>query len=165
MSNLDILFDKLRSQPKPPEEQWKAKRQEWIEDLEKLWATISEWLEKGADEGLFTLERRTVELDEEDLGTYEAPALDIQLNAGAPRVIKMEPTAMRVVGVIPTPGVRILGAVGRVDLRCGPARAMLLRRAPGKWQFVGVDRGFSSGDYVVDLTQDSLGEVIDELLG
>lgn len=165
MSNLDALFDRLRTQPKTPEDHWKVKSQEWIEDLEKLWATISEWLKKGVDEGLIRLERRTVELDEEDLGTYEAPALDLHFNADGHRVIKIEPTAMRVVGVIPTPGVRILGAAGRVDLRCGPARAMLLRRAPGKWQFVGVDRGFSSGDYVVDLTPDSLGEVIGELLG
>jgi len=165
MSNLDSLFDKLRSQPKTPAEHWEAKKREWIEDLEKLRATLSEWLKKGADEGLLTLIPRTVELDEEDVGTYEAPALDLQFNANGPRVIKIEPVAMRVVGVIPTPGVRILGAVGRVDLRCGPARAMLLRRAPGRWQFVGVDHGFSSGEYVVDLSQDSLAEVIDELLG
>jgi hypothetical protein len=165
MSNLNALFDKLRSQPKTPEEHWTKKRQEWLEDLEKLWAMIAEWLKAGIDEGLVRLEPHTVELNEQDLGTYEAPALNLHFSTDGDRVIKIEPTGMRVVGVIPTPGVRILGAVGRVDLRCGPARAMLLRRAPGKWQFVGVDRGFRSGDDVVDLTPDTLAEVIEELLG
>lgn len=165
MSNLDALYDKLRSQSNTSEKHWKVERQKWIEDLEKLWATISHWLKKGVNEGLIRLDRRMVKLDEEDLGTYEAPALDLHFKVDGHRVIKIEPKAMRVVGVIPTPGVRILGAAGRVDLRCGPARSMLLRRAPGKWQFVGVDRGFSSGDYGIDLTPDSLGEVIDELLG
>jgi hypothetical protein len=62
MSNLDVLFDKLRKQPKTPEDHWKAQRQEWLDDLEKLWATIAEWLQKGVDERLVRLERRTVEL-------------------------------------------------------------------------------------------------------
>lgn len=165
MSNLDALYNKLRSQTKTSEKFWQAERQKWIDDLEKLWATISHWLKKGVDEGLIRLDRRTVKFDEEDLGTYEAPALHLHFKVNGHRVIKIEPNAMRVVGAIPIPGVRILGAASRVDLRCGPARAMLLRRSPGKWQFVGIDRGFSSDDYVIDLTPDSLGEAIDELLG
>jgi hypothetical protein len=71
---------------------------------------------------------------------------------------------MRVVGVVPAPGLRIVGAVGRVDLSCGPARAMLLRRKRGQWQFVAVDREFSSGDAVLDLTEDSLAAVLAELI-
>lgn len=167
MPGIDALLEKLEtSQEKQTvEEHWEKKKQEWIQDLENLRRTISQWLQRGVDRGLLKLESRTITLDEPDLGTYDAPALDIQIQTkGGAHVVKVEPRSLRVVGVIPTPGVRIVGAVGRVDLICGPARAMLLRRSPGKWQFVAVDREFSSGSSVIDLSEDSLAEVLAELI-
>ena len=79
----------------------------WKNELAKLYASMKEWLKPYIDSGKVRIEPHTVELVEEYLGRYEAPALSIFI--GNNEVIA-EP-----VGSI------LIGAKGRVDLS-GPRR-------------------------------------------
>lgn len=78
-----------------------ATREKYLQDVRQLLRTIEEWLKPlGVD-----IEWRNVELYEEGLGRYEAPALVIFSPSGK-HIASLEPV-----------GALVIGARGRVDLR------------------------------------------------
>jgi len=96
-----------------------------IDDLRRLFDQIREWLAPGS--GSLVIAEHEIEIAEEDLGPYRVPAMTIRVRTGHPRTVHVEPKGMRVVGVVGVGERRLLGASGRVDLTCGPSRAILLR--------------------------------------
>jgi hypothetical protein len=90
---------------------------EWRDTLDRLVAEVGAWAERRG----WRVSRSTRELNEELLGSYSAPVLEIELPSGQ---VVLEPIA-RVV----------MGATGRVDLYAWPTlyRVMLLHRADGNW--------------------------------
>jgi hypothetical protein len=158
---IDNLLKKLEEQPKTVGEQWGQKRAEWIEDVAALMANIRQWLAPAIAKKLVTVEARKVELDEPDTGPYEVDALTIYLGD---REVAVEPKGMRVVGIIPAGGKRIVGARGRVDLVSGPSRATLLRRSDRSWQLATVD-GWGPGREAVPVDADRLADALAELIG
>jgi hypothetical protein len=160
MTGKQALLEKLRGEapgPKTVDEHFEQQKAEWIVDVGALMDQLAGWLSDGEHEGLVRVERRAIELAEEDLGPYEAPALTIHLRTTHPRTVKVEPKGMRVVGAIVAADRRIIGARGRVDITCGPARAMLLRYA-GSWKLV------TPAGSPVELTEDSFSDVLGELI-
>lgn len=165
MLDIDTLIRKLENEPIRDDSKWARKKEEWLQDLNDVIDQIYTWLKQAQARGVLDLQRHTLSVHEQDIGTYDAPALKIKLKRGAPREIRIEPKGMSVVAAIPAPGRRVQGARGRVDFICGPARAMLLRSPERKWYFVESDRPFSTGEEVLAVSESALAEVLSELLG
>lgn len=157
---VDNLMQKLRDRPKTVEEHREEKKKEWIGDVSTLMANITTWLQPLVEAKLATVEQRIVELDEPDTGTYSVPALTINLGD---REVKVEPRAMRIVGVVRTGKDRIVGSRGAVDLVSGPSRATILRRSDGSWQLATVD-GWPAEKSATDLTADTFADALSELV-
>ncbi len=161
MTGQQALLEKLRGDAVDAEtidEALRRQQGDWLRDLETLMDTIDGWLSEGKAEGLWRVERRTVELAEEDLGAYAAPAVSIHARTAHPRTVKVEPRGMRVAGVVIASDRRIVGARGRVDVTCGAGRAILLRMAPGMWKLV------PPSGVQTELTNDSFSATVAELL-
>src|SRR5580698_4095256 len=94
---IEKLLQTLQDRPKTVDAHWAEKKQEWVEDIAALMKSIEEWLAPAVDQKLARVERRTLELDEDDTGPYVVDALTIHLSD---REVRVEPRGMRVVGVI-----------------------------------------------------------------
>lgn len=165
MTRLDALLTDLHNSPRVDEDDWKRKQADWLRDLRALFDQVERWLDRGVKAGDLQLRHREMELEEPDLGTYQAPALDIYVKRKGSRRIRIEPRGMSIVGLIPRSGLRVVGAEGRVDWVCGPRRAILMRGQGGKWHFVETDRPFTSGEVAPELSEDSLADVLRDLFG
>ena len=97
--------------------------EEWTEALSKLFDKIEKWLEPAKREGL-DLKRCEVEISEEPLGTYRAPALEIRF---ADITVRLEPIARMV-----------LGAYGRIDIYSplGIHKLVRLNMEGNKWYLI-----------------------------
>ncbi len=141
------LLQKLRDAQSsvPGVDPWERKKNEWVDDLENLVATIGDWLAQARDEGLVAIEKKVIELREEDLGPYDVPTLEIHTRTRHPRTVRVLPRGMRIVGIIgagPSQRTRKSQATGRVDIVSGAARTMLLRAKKGaktSWEIVLAD--------------------------
>lgn len=108
-----------RQQQKATEEQaidWNKEKQEWLEYLEKLYTDIESYLADYIAAGSITLKSSTIELNEENIGTYQAPRLFINIGA---QQISLTPI-----------GTLLIGTKGRVDVEgsSGTARLILVDR-------------------------------------
>ena len=81
---------------------WEQRKAEWLGSLEQLYGAVEGWLAPFGASGV-TCERVPVQLDEEQLGQYQAQALRI---AVVDEVAWLQPV-----------GALIIAARGRVDLR------------------------------------------------
>jgi hypothetical protein len=158
--SIDKLVQQLEKQPKTVEEHFAEKRDEWVADVAKLMRDVAEWLRPAIEKGLVKIDPYRVKFDEPDSGAYDIDALTIHLGE---REVHMTPRGMRVVGVVPSGGKRIVGARGRVDLVSGPARATILRKSDRTWQLATVD-GWSSEKEAVPLTQETMTDALGELI-
>jgi hypothetical protein len=160
MAKIDALLQKLRDQPKTVDGHWNDQRTRWLKDLEDLRGNVETWLELATKEGLLKLQRQTVSIDEPDTGRYDAPALDIHVVKSGRRV-QLEPKALRIAGIIPLGGKRMVGAQGRVDLSLGAGRVTLLRKVDhgvSRWLIVPL-----AGE-AVELDEEAFLAALDELV-
>lgn len=81
---------------------WAAERDWWIASLNQLYADIETWLAPLTSEGVLTLQRTSVQLTEQDIGTYTAPGLTLEFSGEA---VVLEPL-----------GTLLIGSHGRVDV-------------------------------------------------
>ncbi len=96
-------------------------REEWLRAVEDLLRRIRAWLEDAEARKLLRVEQDTVAIDEERLGTYNAPMLRVQTPGVSVRIV---------------PCARIvIGARGRVDFETPASRVMLMRVADQRWEF------------------------------
>lgn len=101
-----------------------ASRDEWIAQLEELFAWIRRLFEPAVTEGLARVDAATVRIEKDAIGDYEAPALKI--NVPGPRVVWVRPI-----------GTFSVGARGMVDVVCGANRALLVLNRAGVWKVRG----------------------------
>lgn len=103
----------------------------WLRDLRELMASLTQWLADPRFAESLHVEAAERELVEEGIGPYDVPTLMISVRTRHPRKVHVLPRSMQVVGgiVVQEHGKerRLMGALGRVDLLCGPARETLLR--------------------------------------
>jgi hypothetical protein len=136
----------MRTVPKlSPEEQARL-RDEWLQVFEALSRQVRGWAEKRG----WTVTEEPREINEERLGIYQAPVLQIETPHGS---AFLEPIARDVAG-----------ADGRVDLYAWPThfRVKLLRRPDGIW-YVRTDSGINwphpwRGETFVELVEGLLDE-------
>jgi hypothetical protein len=107
---------------------WDSERKEWLDSLDKLYKKIESLLHKYVSSGQIQLGFRSVELNEENIGSY--PAKQMVLKIG-PKSVVLEPI-----------GTLLIGSKGRVDI-IGPA---------GKAQFLLVDSKASGPASLIHVT-------------
>jgi hypothetical protein len=93
----------------------------WIEDLKSLNNQIKVWTREAQNEGLIQINEYQIDLNEEGLGSYKAPALTL--------IISQDKIEIRPIGRL------IIGGKGRVDVSSRKAAFMLILSDDG-WLFV-----------------------------
>jgi hypothetical protein len=149
------LIEKLKARPQAGEEHRREQRRAWQRALADLFAQLEGWLAPAVTAGVLTTTQTTTTLSEQDLGEYQAPALQID---DGNLTVRIEPVGGRVANVVSSAGRRPVGLRGRVDLVCGPIRIPLVREATGAWRalpFRGEPR---------ELTEESFAEILREVL-
>lgn len=106
---------------------WKRQQSLWLADLSALQGEVKRWLAPILEARAVVVEEKSVPIMEPDLGSYDAPVLEITLLTDPSQVVQLRPRGLRVVGIVETGGSRVIGASGRVDLECGVKREILLR--------------------------------------
>lgn len=103
---------------------WDAEKQEWLDYLNKLYAEIEVYLQDYIDADEISLKKSYIELNEENIGTYTAPRLFIDIG---PQQISLTPV-----------GTLLIGTKGRVDVEgsSGSARLLLADRSAVSPRFV-----------------------------
>lgn len=95
--------------------------QEWLNALENFMSQIKIWLSDAQEEGLQIIEEK-VEIAEEKLGKYKAPALILRFHQ---YTIYIEPA-----------GRFVIGGRGRVDIRNSWVRYKIIRKGPDEEWFL-----------------------------
>jgi hypothetical protein len=124
-----------------------ATRANWLESLDALLRVLRGWLHRAVDEGLARIDMASVHVPEDDVGSYEAPALKVTLPG--PRVVWVRPI-----------GTLCVGARGIVDLVCGSRRALLLLNRAGVWKIRRVEASSS----LVPLDENVFSRTLAELI-
>jgi len=96
---------------------WDAEKHWWLDQLQKLYGQIELWLRPLVTQELVFVDRGDVQITEEHLGSYIAPALILEFGEEEESVIVLRPR-----------GTVIVGARGRVDVypRGNPQRKSVL---------------------------------------
>ena len=140
-----------------PQINWANERAEWLAKLDQLYKKVESLLSKYLSAGEIKLEYKAVQLQEENIGPYDAR--EVILHIGRQQVL-----------LVPV-GTMVLGAKGRVDVigPAGRAQVLLVERPPSpnpppddanlEWKIVTrpPERRF------LELTQQSLFQLIMEV--
>lgn len=84
---------------------WIQERDNWIERLEEFYKLAESFLSKYVDEGKIHISRSPKHINEEYIGSYEVPSLDVRIGTVE---VRFDPI-----------GTYLIGAKGRVDMQ-GP---------------------------------------------
>ncbi len=87
-----------RQQQKAAEEHaidWNARKQEWLEYLDTLYDDIETYLKEYIQSGAISLKKSQIELNEENIGTYNASRLFIDIG---PQQISLTPVGTLLIG-------------------------------------------------------------------
>ncbi|HEX5273357.1 MAG TPA: hypothetical protein VFW33_22830 [Gemmataceae bacterium] len=89
-----------------------ARRDEWVQSLERLMGQITQWLKEADTEGALAVKAETKWLREKDLGEYAVPSLRISLGD---REVEISPRSRNTVGTFGEPSHRSQGLVEMTD--------------------------------------------------
>jgi hypothetical protein len=116
-----------RSTPESVDEFLKRQHAAWLSDLVQLQLSITSWMNPVVSANAATVHEKSFSITEPDLGTYDAPGLEISLLTEPLQVVNVRPRGLRISGIVETGGNRVVGASGRVDMECGASREIILR--------------------------------------
>lgn len=105
-------FDKFVSSQQVSDIDWDGMRNEWLRDLESLYARIADFLDDYVQARTITYKFSRIELSEENLGEYLAKKMDIKIGKQS-------------VSLVPV-GTLLVASKGRVDVLGSAGRAQLL---------------------------------------
>ncbi|MBI3097394.1 MAG: hypothetical protein HYY93_03980 [Planctomycetes bacterium] len=167
MTGIEGLYELIRQRKTEVEQAGNRKKmlKEWLATLRNLSVEIQSWLfrDPSKEELLTTRLEASYKISEPLLGTYDVEDL----------VIVVPPTGHEV-RVRPV-GRHVAGAEGRVDVECGPRRAVLVRsphhigkvrrdacrRAFDSWYFASLPPTVLEPEYI-ELTEDTFAETLRE---
>lgn len=123
MASLAEFLKEKRSLPSRIKRGKEELLKEWQRALSKLFSNIESWVAPAISEGL-ELKKGEVEIDEEELGKYIAPTLELEFEGIR---VKIEPV-----------GRLVVGARGRVDVNSPLGVCHLVRLGPDEdeWYLV-----------------------------
>ena len=109
----DFVRQQHEKNPRPPKKEidWNERRIAWIEQVESLLDRIKKWLQPLRKDKLLDLVEGKTTLEEEFIGRYEVPWLEVLIGRQRARIIPK--------------GSLVIGSFGRVDLE-GPMGKLLL---------------------------------------
>jgi hypothetical protein len=95
---------------------WKKEKDEWLDYLGLLYNLVSEYLKEYIDNNAIQVRESSIELNEENIGTYTAKRLTIVIGA---QEITLTPV-----------GTLLIGTKGRVDVKgsAGSSRLVLINK-------------------------------------
>lgn len=91
---------------------WDKEREEWLHYLNDLYEKIENFLEPYIEAGTIKYARAPFELTEENLGTYKAPQLHIEIGR---QIVTLRPV-----------GTMLIGTKGRVDILGSAGKSRLI---------------------------------------
>ncbi len=96
---------------------WGAKKEAWVTQVQELCEEVKKW----AEEKSWSVHEDVKQINEDHIGSYQAPCLILQSPQGR---VHIDPI-----------GCEIVGAAGRVDIFTWPAlNRMLLVRTGDRWE-------------------------------
>lgn len=98
--------------PEDPKIDWGAERDQFLREVERLYTQVGEFLKEFVADGSISYQFSDVSLTEENLGTYSARRMDIQIGR---KSIYIEPV-----------GTLLIGNWGRVDVVGPTGRAQII---------------------------------------
>ncbi len=126
----EFVSRQQQADPETASIDWEKERDEWLTHLRRLYSMVESFLSKYVSSGQIRLEYRSIDLNEENIGTYSAEQMIL-------RIGRQE------VDLVPI-GTLLIGSKGRVDV-IGPAgkAEMLLvdRQAPSPRSLIKVTVG------------------------
>lgn len=126
-----------QSSKRPNESDVAAKKEEWLNAIDELYAKMFAWIREDDPTELVKIWRASEAIEEEELGLYTAPSIRFVFNH---RMASAVPIARNVLGPVRGNGPRSAVAEGRVDLKKGAERIHLYRirepGAPSRWVVV-----------------------------
>ena len=120
----DDFINRQAAGPDDPAVDWDERRQEWLRYLAEFYDTVQGYLDKYVRGGQVRLRHDVKRLNEEYVGSYEAPTLEVEIGANT---IRFDPV-----------GTNLIGARGRVDMR-GAGGVVKFVLAPDEASGPGVD--------------------------
>jgi hypothetical protein len=145
-----LLLQRLREMRRKDEEadvESSNARGRWLEAVLALLEVVRTWLAPAVAEGLARIDAASVHVADDDVGAYDAPALQLAF-PGA-----------RIVWVRPVGTLRV-GGQGLVDVVCGSSRALMVLNRAGVWKI----RGVGPKATLVPLDVHSFSRALSELL-
>lgn len=134
MAGKQALLDQLRRDAAGGEgdaSELELHKEAWRQDLSVLMGRVEAWLTDSQLEGKLHVEKRDLEILEDELEPYVVTSMTIVVRTRHPRKVFVTPRAMQVVGGVFAGADgkerRLVGARGRVDITCGASREILLR--------------------------------------
>jgi hypothetical protein len=122
--------------------------EDWRAAVERLFATLRQWLAEADPEGLIEIEERQQDVREPGVGHYRVPRLDLHAFS---KWIGIIPKARRTVGMAKPPQKSAPErAEGRVDITDELRRYVLYRfRQDGRdvWVIDGLEPGYEEGEW------------------
>ncbi len=115
----EFLINKQKSQKKKIN--WKKRKKNWLNSIDSLYSDIEEWLKPFIEKELMEIKRKKLNLDEEYIGQYEVPLLDVYIGKD---IISLKPK-----------GTLILGSYGRIDMRGPKGEVMMIEQEWNNWIF------------------------------
>jgi len=102
----EFVSRQLETDPLTASTDWDKERDEWLDHLDRLYSKVEFLLSKYISSGQIRLEYRTIELNEEHIGSYTSKQMMLRIG---PQEVDLVPI-----------GTLFIGAKGRVDVS-GPA--------------------------------------------
>lgn len=134
MSTLEKFLQSTAEKRRNSAADLNAKRGQWIAAVRDLVQKLKGWTEESDRESkVLTIRVETVQIAEEELGTYNASELVITLD---PTKVRVTPIGCKVVGGYDDGGI-FIRAEGRVDITDGVRKYILYRiAATNSWKVV-----------------------------
>ena len=119
MSDLSEFLKKKQEEYQQEQADWNLVKLKRMDQLERFMECIKSWLEQPEKEGLVEVNEKKVEIIEEKIGKYEAPALELLIGGES---VEITPV-----------GRFIIGASGRVDIISFTDRYITLHHSEKGW--------------------------------
>ncbi len=126
--------------------EWKARKRQWTDAVNVLYARVEKWLKPSLDEKTVFMKKKDILLEEEHIGSYSAQSVLLMIGT--------DTVELRPVGAL------IIGCRGRVDIMLRNRSVSFVLTEDDEWKIVGP--GPDVRYYPLD--EEAFGDVIMQLM-
>lgn len=125
MEQIDSFEEFLKKKSQEKEQNkidWDKRKANWLISIDNLYSDIKKWLSTFTEQELIQIkDEKQVQLNEEYIGQYKVPRLDIYVGND---IISLTPR-----------GTLIIGSYGRIDMRGPKGEIMIIEQKLSDWKF------------------------------